>query len=93
MELLLSNLYADAGERLAGEVSFLRFDESHDTIFRGVNREVPGHISTWAGDLGATGLTNNDLAIFNFLATKTLDAEALASVIMDILGGTASFNM
>jgi hypothetical protein len=35
-------------------------------------------------------LTNENLAVFNFLATKPLNAKALASIVMDVFGGTPS---
>ena len=89
----LADLDADARNGLAGEMGLFSFDKSDNPVFRGVNGEVPRNVSPGAGDFGAAGLANEDLAALYFLATKTLDAETLASVVVDVLGGTASFNM
>jgi cation transport ATPase len=38
-------------------------------------------------------LTDDNFAVFNYMAAKALDAEALANAIACILGSTTSFNM
>ena len=37
--------------------------------------------------------TDGKCSVMHFLTTKTLHAQALTSVVVDILGGTASFHM
>ena len=70
---------------------FLGFDESNNAVFCRMNGEIARHVGSWASKFRGTSLTNKNFAVFNFLATKALDAEALASIIMDVFGGTASF--
>ena len=67
------------------------FDEGNYAIFCGMDGEVARHISARAGDLSSASLADENFAVFDFLATKALDAEALASIVMDVFGGTASF--
>jgi len=74
-------------------VSFLRLDEGDYAVFGGMDGEIAGHIGAWAGNLSGAGLTDEYFAVLDFLATETLDAEALSSIVVYILGGTASFNM
>ena len=74
-------------------MGFLGFDKSNDAIFSGVNGEVAGHIGAGAGDFSGAGLTDENFAVFDFLPTKTLNAETLTSIVVNIFGGTASFNM
>jgi hypothetical protein len=68
-------------------------DEGHDSIPRGMNCEISRHICAWTSNLGSTSLAHQNLTISDFLATKALDAKALASIVMDVFGGTASFYM
>ncbi len=90
---LLSHFYSYAGEGATGEVGLFGFNESDYAVFSCVNRKVSRHISTRAGNFSGAGLADENFAVFDFLATETLNAEALASIVMDIFGGTASFNM
>ena len=87
------HFYADAGERLAREVSLLGFDESDYPILCSMDSEVARHISAGTGDLGGASLADENFAVLYLLAAEALDAEALASIVMDIFGGTASFDM
>ena len=74
-------------------MAFFRFDESDDTVFFGVDSEVFGHVSSLAGDFSRTGLADENFACFYLLAAKAFDAKALAGIIVNIFGGTASFNV
>ena len=74
-------------------MSLFGLDESDNAIFGSVDSEIPGHIGARAGDFSSAGLADENFAVFDFLATKTFDAEALASIVVNILGGTASFDM
>ena len=74
-------------------MGFFGFDKSNYAVFGSVDGEIAGHISAWTGDFGSTSLADENFAVFDFLATEALDAKALASIIMDIFGGTASFDM
>jgi hypothetical protein len=77
----------------AGEFAFFDFDKTDDTIDCGVDSEVTAHVRTGARNLGATGLADENFTCADFLATKTLDAEALTSIIMDVFAGSTSFDM
>ena len=72
-------------------MSLFGLNKSDYAIFGSVNSEIARHVGAWACELGRAGLTDENFAVFDFLATKTLDAEALASIVMDVFGGTASF--
>ena len=74
-------------------MSFLSLHKSDYTIFCSVNSEVTGDVSTFTGDLGATSLANQNFTTAYFLTTKAFYTKALASVIVDILRGSTSFNM
>ena len=84
---------AGAGEGTAREVSFLGFYEMNGTVDGGMDGVVAGKEGTWAGDFGTAGLADEDFASFDFLAAKTFDAEALAGIVVNIFGGSASFDM
>jgi hypothetical protein len=56
-----------------------------------MNCEVAAQHCAFAGSLGLTNLTDDDLAILDFLATKQLNPQALAGTVVDVFGGTASF--
>ena len=89
----LSDFDADAGEGLAGEVGLLGFDEGDYAVLGCVNGKIAGHVGAWASNLSGASLTDENFAVLDFLTTEALDAEALASIVMYILGGTASFDM
>ncbi len=58
-----------------------------------MNGEVARHIGAWARKFGRTSLADKNFAVFDFLTAEAFDAKALASIVMDVFGGTASFNM
>ena len=87
------NFYASAWNAAAGEVILLSLNEDDLAIDGSMNREITAHESARAGDLSCTGLANENLASLNGLATKALDAEALASIVVDVFTGTTSFDM
>ena len=87
------NLDADTGEGLAGEVGLFGLDEGDDAVSGGMDGEIAGDVGSLASNLRGASLADDDFAVLDFLATKTLHAETLAGVIMDIFGGTASFDM
>lgn len=89
----LTHFDADAWKRLAREVGFLSFDKSDDSVLSCMNRKVARHVSSRAGDFSAAGLADEDLTVADFLSTETLNAKALTSIIVDVFGGTASFNV
>lgn len=76
------NFDADARHGFAGEVRLLDFFELNSAIDGSVNGVVSAHESSWAGDLSSASLTDEDFASLNFLAAKTLNAEALAGVVV-----------
>ena len=87
------NFDAGAANALAGEVALLGLHEDDLTIDGGMNREVAAHESARASELRSAGLADENFASFDSLATKALDAEALASIVVDVFTGTASFDM
>lgn len=72
-------LDADLGARrgLAGKALDAYLFESDDAVFGCVNREVAAHKGARARSFGFAYLADENLAGFNGLATKALDAEAL----------------
>ncbi len=93
--LLLGGVNFDAGawNALAREVILLGLHEDDLAIDGGVDREVAAHESARAGNLGCAGLANENFAGFDSLATKAFDTKALASIVVDVLTGTTSFDM
>ena len=74
-------------------MGFFGFDKSNYAVFGSVDSEITGHIGARASDFGGTSLTDENFAVFDFLAAKALNAEALTSIVVNIFGGTASFDM
>ena len=87
------NFDAGAANALAGEVILLGLNEDNFTVNCGMNREVAAHESAWASEFGRASLADEDFAGLYGLATKALDAEALASIVVDVFTGTTSFDM
>jgi NADPH:quinone reductase-like Zn-dependent oxidoreductase len=77
----------------AAEKAELAAGEGYDTVFSCVNSEITAGESTVATTLGAAGLTNDNLAGLNFLATKNLNTKALAWAVMYVFGCTACFDV
>ena len=67
-----------AAHGLAGEAADATGLEGDDTVLSGVQRKVTAVSGAFAGALGQADLTDDNLAFEDFLATKKLDAEALA---------------
>lgn len=93
MHLLCVNFDAGAANALAGEVALLGLHEDDLAIDSSMNREVTAHEGAWASKLGCAGLANENFTGLDGLATKALDAEALASIVVDVFTGTTSFDM
>ena len=93
MQLFCVNFDAGAANALAGEVALLRLDEDDLAIDSSMNREVTAHEGAWASKLGCAGLANENFTGLDGLATKALNAEALASIVVDVFTGTTSFDM
>ena len=87
------NFDAGALDVLAREVALLGLHEDDLAINGSVDREVAAHESARASELGCTGLADENFASLDGLATKALDAEALASIVVDVFTGTTSFDM
>jgi hypothetical protein len=87
------NFDASAADVLAREMILLRLDEDDFAVDGSMNREVTAHESAWASKLRCAGLANEDFTGLDGLATKALDAEALASIVVDVFTGTTSFDM
>ena len=68
----------------AGELGFLDLLEGDNTGLGGVDGVVAAHVRALTGDLGSACLADEYFAGVNFLATETLDAEALARVVVDV---------
>ena len=93
MHLLCVNFDAGAANALAREVALLGLHEDNLTIDGGMNCEVAAHESARASELRCASLADENFASFDSLATKALDAEALASIVVDVFTGTTSFDM
>ncbi len=76
------NFYASAWNVFAGEVALLGLNEDDFAVDGGMDGEVAAHKSAWASNFGCTGLANENFAGFDVLATKTLDAEPLAGIVV-----------
>ncbi len=87
------DLNASAADVLAGEMAFLGLNEDNFAIDGSMNREVTAHESARASEFGCASLANENFTGFYGLATKAFDAEALASIVMDVFTGTTSFDM
>jgi hypothetical protein len=88
-ELLDSDFSATNG--LTGEEADFAVTELDHTVTGGVNGEVTAQLGAITGALSQADLADDNLADFDFFATKQLDAEALTRTVVDIFGGTASF--
>lgn len=82
-----------AADRAAAEGTDLTAGHLDDAVAGGVDGEIAAHHGAAAGALGHADLTDDDLAVFDFLAAKQLDAEALALAVAGIFAGTASFHV
>ena len=76
------NFNTGARHALAREVALLGLHEDNLTINSCMDGEVAAHESARTGKLRSTGLTDENLASLNGLATKTLDAKSLAGVVV-----------
>ncbi len=76
------NFDASAWNAFAREVVLLSLNEDDFTIDGCMDGEVAAHERAWASDLRSAGLANEYFASANRLTTKTLDAEALTSVVV-----------
>jgi hypothetical protein len=76
------NLRARHG--FASKFAFFNFGKGNDAIDSRMNRKVAANVGARACKLGAAGLTHENLASLNSLAAKTLNAEALTSVVVDV---------
>ena len=87
------NFDASAANALAREVALLGLNEDDLAIDGSMNREIAAHEGAWACELGCAGLANENFTGLYGLATKALNAEALASIVVDVFTGTTSFDM
>ena len=87
------NFDASAANVLAREVVLLGLDEDNLAVDGSMNREVTAHECARASNLSCASLANEDFTGLDGLATKALDAEALASIVVDVFTGTTSFDM
>ena len=87
------NFDASAANVFAREVALLGLHEYNLAINSGMDCKVAAHESARASDFGCASLADENFAGFDSLATKALDAEALASIVMDVFTGTTSFDM
>jgi hypothetical protein len=68
-------------------------DEFHYAVTSSVNGEIAAHVSARAGNFCCANLADNHFSFANFLAAKTLDTQAVASVVVYVMGGSARFDM
>jgi hypothetical protein len=89
MNLLDGNF--GAAHRFASEAANFAGFVGYHTVAVGVNSVVAANLGAFAGTLGKTNLTDNDLAGFDLLTTVHFNAKALTDAIAGIFGGTACF--
>ena len=58
-----------------------------------MNCKVTRHISPRTSNLGRPRLAHQHLTVPDLLPAKALHAQALTGIVVDIFGGTASFDM
>ena len=58
-----------------------------------MNGKIAGHISTFTSEFSRASLADEDFASLNFLAAKALDTKTLAGIVVDVLSGSARFDM
>ena len=87
------NFDASAANAFAGEMILLGLNEDDLAIDGSMNREIAAHESARASEFSCASLADENFASFDSLATKALDAEALASIVVDVFTGTTSFDM
>jgi hypothetical protein len=80
--------YASAAE--GADFAGRHFD---DAVAGSVNGEVTAYHSADAWALAHANLANNDLSVFDGLATKQFDTEALTLAIAGVFAGTTSFDV
>lgn len=82
----LGAAFGFAGETLGFDVL-----ESDAACNGRVDSEVAAHVCAWTSLLGLTNLADKHFASVDLLATKTLDAEALAGRVAVVFGRTTCF--
>ena len=87
------NFDAGAANVFAREVILLGLYKDDLAVDGSMNREIAAHESARASELCCASLADENFAGFDGLATKALDAEALASIVVDVFTGTTSFDM
>jgi hypothetical protein len=80
-----------AANTFAGKAANFACLEGDNAVFGGVNSKVAAGFGAFAGALGHAHLADDNLAEFNLLAAKKLNAKALSWTIVNIFGCTASF--
>jgi hypothetical protein len=82
-----------SGNSLAGEETNTAGVELYDTVFCSVDSKVAADARAFTWALGHADLADDNLTGLNFCATKQLNAKALAGAVVNIFGGTASFDV
>jgi hypothetical protein len=89
----LLDCYFSAANRLAAKSAYFALCVGDHAILGGVNREIAAHGRAFAGALCHADLPDDDLANLNFFTTKQLNTKSLTGGIVNIFGGTASFDV
>jgi hypothetical protein len=93
-ESFISSLLDDdfgAAAFSAAKAFDLAFFESYNSVFGGVNREVPRYKSAGTGAFSGADLADNNITDVHSLAAPYLNPQPLAGTISCIFAGTASF--
>jgi hypothetical protein len=77
----------------ASKFSLLHLSKCNDTVNGSVNSEVAADVCTRTCNFSAASLADENFASADFLATKTLNTEALTCIVVDVFAGSASFNV
>ncbi len=85
--------YFGAADGAPGEGADFAAGHFDRTVFGGVDGEVAAHGRAGAGTLCGADLADDNFAIFDDLAAKALDTEALALAIASVFTCTTGFDM
>lgn len=89
----LLDRYFGAADSLAAKQTHFADLVAHNAVFCSVDSEVAADLGANAGALGHANLAYDHLADFYNLATENLYTKTLAGTVVNIFGGTASFDV
>ena len=82
---LFLNNNLNTRDSFTSEFAFANLVESNSAVNCGMDRVVFANERTWSCNLSRSGLSDQNFASTDFLTAKTLDAQSLTGVIVDVL--------